>query len=675
MRKITIVPLFFLLSIFSFYSFGQYYTSKCKKAVKLYVKARQAPNIAFIENTNIPDYPTGIIFLEKALKKDYNFLEAHVLKARYHEALKDYEKAIFHYNESLKINAGFSASNETHYDLANLQLAIGDYENALQNVNIFLKNKDAPPEWIHAARGIQETALFAKNQINNPKPFDPINIGPGINTEHAEYFPTITVDGSTMLFTRLLPVPGGHSFDFSDKQEDFFVSFYKNNEWNRAFPMPTNVNTENNEGAPTISADGKSLIFVACSDQTGIYYGPNRKGKGSCDLFITKRLGQQWTNPVNLPGAVNSANWETQPSLSADGKTLYFIRATRNRNGSKNADIYVSYKMDNGQWGPGIPLPNHINTPMNEESVHIHPDGKTLYFASRGHIGMGGSDLYVTRLDNNGNWSKPQNLGYPINTMYDENSLMVSPEGEIAFFASNREGGYGELDIYYFKMPEDIKPTKTYYFDGLVFDALTKKPLNAHFELKNVFTGETLIISDSDPLDGSFSVALPINQDYAISVSSEGYLPFSLNFNMTIPEGQNVYHVDIPLNTKKSKNENILANVFFDLNKSTLRPQSKTELNDFSDYLLKNSYFKIEIGGHTDSRGNVEENRVLSENRSKTVYEYLISKGIDSSRMSYKGYGSTKPIVTDDAILKLKTSKEKEAAHQKNRRISYILVQ
>ena len=672
---VKLFSVLFAIYVCTSVGFSQYYSSKCKKAVKLYVKARQAPNIALIENTNIPDYPKGIFYLEKALKKDNNFVEAHILKARYHEAMKEFEQAIFHYGESLKINSPLYNNIESYFDIASLQLAIGSYEDALFNISVFLKDKGIPEKLYNAARGIEANARFAVHSIKNPKAFDPINVGPGINTQYSEYFPTLTVDGKTMLFTRLLPVPNGNPRDYSDKQEDFFVSFLEKNTWNDAFPMPNNVNTQNNEGAPSISADGKSLIFVACSDQSGVYYGPNRNGKGSCDLFYTKRFGSRWMNPINLPGNVNTQHWETQPSLSADGKTLYFIRGVRDRNGNKNADIYVSYLQADGTWSSGIPLPNHINTPKNEESVHIHPDGRTLYFASRGHIGMGGSDLYVTRLDNNGNWSKPENLGYPINTKFNENSLMVSSEGDIAFFASNRTGGYGELDIYYFKIPDEIKPTKTFYFDGVVYDAQTKNVLGAHFELKDLASGETVIISDADPTDGSFKVALPIHREYAIQVLEEGYFPYSLNFNLNIDEGQNSYHIDVPMNPKKSTSENVLANVFFDLNKSSLRKESIVELDGFVQYLTRNVELKIELGGHTDSRGDFEENRLLSEQRAKAVCDYLIKNGIAKERLSFKGYGSSEPIVSDDEIEKLQTAKEKNNAHQKNRRTSYKIIE
>lgn len=674
MSKIIFYIFILAFSLISSLSYGQFtYSTKSKKAVKLFEKAKQAPN-SLDPTTNSPDYNTGISFLIKALLKDPNFVEAHVLKARYHEALRNYNDAIFHYNRALAINPAHSLISATNFDLASLQIAIGDYDKALKNIDIFLKNPEAPQEWMGSAYRIKESARFAMHALQHPKAFNLINIGPGINSAHAEYFPTLTVDGKTLLFTRLLTVFGGDKRDRSDEQEDFFYSNFIDNVWSKAIPLPRNINTENNEGAPSIAPDGKGLIFVACSDASGQYYGPNRSGKGSCDLFFTKKIGSSWTDPINLPGKINSSNWETQPSLSADGKTLYFIRGVRGKDGRKNSDIYVSYLQADGTWGDARPLPNHINTPFAEESVHIHPDGKTLYFASRGHIGMGGSDLYVTRMDINGNWSKAENLGYPINTLYDENSLMVSPTGEIAFLASDRSGGYGNLDLYYFELPVELQPTKTYYFDGLVFDEKTTKPIPGHFELKDLTNGKTVIISDADALDGTFTVALPINNSYAIQVTYPGYFPYSLHFDMTLAEDQQSYHLNIPLNPITSKSENVLANVFFDLNKSTLREESKVELNQFANYLNENKSLKIELGGHTDSRGNAAENMKLSADRAKAVQDYLISKGVLSDRLNYKGYGSSQPIFSDDVIAVMKNEKEKEKAHQANRRTIYKVI-
>jgi hypothetical protein len=287
---------------------------------------------------------------------------------------------------------------------------------------------------------------------------------------------------------------------------------------------------------------------------------------------------------------------------------------------------------------------------------------------------MGGSDLFVSRMDKNGNWSKAENLGYPINTHFNENSLMVSAKGEVAYLASNRPGGYGDLDIYYFNLPEEIKPTKTFYFDGLVFDIKTRKALAGHFQLIDIESGQVVIISDADKTDGSFMVALPINRDYAISVSYPGYFPYSLNFNLSIAEGQENYHIDIPLNPETSTTENVLSNVFFDRSQSSLRENSKIELLGLVLYLKQNPQHKIELGGHTDSRGNKNDNLILSSERAKSVYEFLVSNGIDANRLSYRGYGSSQTIISDIEIEKMMSNEEKEKAHQKNRRTVYKII-
>ena len=334
-----------------------------------------------------------------------------------------------------------------------------------------------------------------------------------------------------------------------------------------------------------------------------------------------------------------------------------------------NSDIFVSKLGDDGNWGTAQRLPDYINTPVEEESVLIHPDGKTLYFASRGHIGMGGSDLYVCRMDKNGNWGAPENLGYPINTKFEENSLMVSPDGEIAFFASDREGGYGDLDIYYFEMPEKLRPTKTLYFEGVVYDVVTKRPIPGKFQLIDLETGKEVIYSEADKLTGEFMVSLPINKQYALNVTYPGYAFFSENFDMNNPDNNEAIHMDVPMVPIGGSDQSIiLANVFFDLSKSTLRNESFVELDKLVSFLNENKNVHIEIGGHTDSRGDAKSNKTLSNDRAKAVYDYAIQKGIAKERLSFMGYGSTKPVFTDEQIEKLATDKEKEKAHQSNRR-------
>jgi outer membrane protein OmpA-like peptidoglycan-associated protein/tetratricopeptide (TPR) repeat protein len=667
---------YFLISLllFAFSSCSvaqQRYSSKNKKAIKLFEAGKAEPGLSIDYTTNGPNFRGGIALMDKALEKDPNFWEAHMIAGEFAEMLKDYPSAIDHYKAALAINPKHSSTGSTYFYLANLQQAMGDYESAIKNLDLFENHKMANPELLMEAQGIRASCSFAANALNNPLDFNPINIGPGINTKDPEYFPTITVDGKTILFTRR--IEDGRVEGPIKEQEDFFVSTLGDNHiWSKAISMPSNVNTVNNEGAPTIGADGRTLVFVGCPDVTGEFYGENRTGKGSCDLFITKKLGANWTTPVNLPGAVNSFHWETQPSLSSDGKTMYFIRGIRGRNSTNDSDIYFTKKDANGNWGPAVRLPDHINTPEQEESVLIHPDGRTLYFASRGHIGMGGSDLFVTRMDENGNWSKPQNLGYPINTKFDENSLMVSPEGEIAFFASDRDGGYGDLDIYYFLMPENLRPTRTLYFEGIVFDAETRKPVPGKFQLIDLKTGKEIIYSEADNLSGEFMVSLPLNRDYALNVTYPGYSFFSQNFNMNNPEGLEAIHMDVPLVPINSDRPILLANVFFDLGKSSLRNESFVELNKLVEFLNENNTLTIEIGGHTDSRGT--NNLALSQSRAEAVYNYLVSKGIDSKRLTSKGYGSSAPVYSDEYIKKLSTEREIENAHQSNRRTEYKII-
>jgi len=666
----------FIISILTFCacSIGQTkYSTTNKKAIKLFEQGHQAPSQSIDKTTNLPNYKGGIVLMNQALEKDQNFWEAHMVAGEFCEYLGRNAEAIKHYEAALSINPNHSPSGSTLYFLANLQHITGDYANSNKNIDLFVRNRNANQQLVNKAYEMQANNDFAIHSLASPTNFNPVNIGPGINTADHEYFPTITVDGKTILFTRRIKderVEGPIK-----EQEDFFVSDLNEREmWGTAIAMPPNINTINNEGAPTIGPDGRSLVFVACPDASGENYGENRTGKGSCDLFYTKKIGSRWTDPTNIPGNVNSFHWETQPSLSADGKTLYFVRGIRGRNQTENSDIYVTRLQANGSWNTPERLPDVINTPYQEESVLIHPDGKTLYFASRGHVGMGGSDLFMSRLDDNGNWSKPVNLGYPINTMFDENSLMVSPDGEIAFFASDRKGGFGGLDIYYFNMPVEMRPTKTVYFEGIVFDVQTRLPLAGKFQLIDIKTGKEVVISEADKVTGEFLVTLPVDREYALNVTYPGYAFFSKNFNMTLSENQDAIHLDVPMMPISMEQTVLLANVFFDLGKASLRPESNIELDKLVDFLQKNPTLKIELGGHTDTRGDDKENLKLSNDRAKSVFDYAIAKGVEAKRLTFKGYGETKPVISDEEITKLATESEKEAAHQSNRRTEYKII-
>lgn len=681
MRKLIAILLIISTSSCALSQPGNWDT-KDKKAIKLVEAGLEAARNCPLDSYGRPIYKEALSYFDKAIAKDPAFSDAYLLKAEYSMRSGDAMGAIEAYRALIAIPTFSTSTGFAYYDLAALEMSQGLYAEAFEHSSKYATFKNTPEEMAKENAWIIATSEFAMEMKKHPVPFEPINVGAGVNTADPEYFPTLTVDQSELLFTRRVTNPRNGSF-----QEDFFVSQDLDGYWNTGQPMPSHINTAFNEGAPTFAPDGRTLVFVGCAIQ-GVGYGNGRRGYGSCDLFITQKVGNEWLEPINLPGLVNTSHWETQPSLSSDGKTLYFIRGlvkgTGGRN-QRNGDIYVSTLQEDGSWGQPIKLPDNINTPYSESSVLIHPDGKTLYFSSNGHLGMGGYDLYMTQLQPDGTWSDPKNLGYPINTHHDENSLLVFADGKLAIFASDRPGGMGDLDLYQFEMPVSVQPTKTIYMTGTVFDVVTKNKLQAEFSLVDLETKKEVVHSLSDPINGSFLVSLPVNREYALFVNKEGYHPFSINFNLTVPENSaEPYHIDVPLRPLVDKGENILANVLFDLDKATLRKESFVELDTFAHFLKNHPNMKIELQGHTDAQGDDAHNLKLSQDRAKAVYDYLISKGVKPEQMKHKGYGETKPssfflngketVRTEEWINTLPSEKEKKDAHQQNRRTVYVVL-
>lgn len=658
---------------------GMQWSTKSKKAIKHVQSAREAANQIDM-STGLPDYISAVIWCDKAIAKDPNFVEAYMLKADYSTYMNKKTDAIDAYRKTLEINPNFTKTGFVYLELANLEWADGQYTTAIMHAKAYKKVPGANKDLFKEVDWLIVNCEFGANAKKNPVPFSPKNLGTGINTANPEYFPTLTVNQEELLFTRLLG-------EGRSRQEDFFVSKRGTGTWRLGEPMPGNINTSYNEGAPTFAPDGRTLIFVGCQDERG-RYGENRRGYGSCDLFITAKVGKVWLDPINLPGAVNTKNWETQPSLSADGKTLYFVRGTVRSTGGKNkrnGDIYVAHLLKDGSWGEAEKLPNHVNTSLSESSVLIHPDGKTLYFGSNGHIGMGGYDLYMTQKQPDGTWGKVKNLGYPINTENDESSLLVFANGKLAIFASDRPGGYGSLDLYGFELPESVRPTKTIYMTGLVYDKTTEEKLRANFSLVDLETKKEVVFSKSDSKTGQFLVTLPVNKEYALLVDKKGYQPYSVNFDLNLAENSNKpYHQDVPLiPINDMQTEVVLQNVFFDVNSYKLREKSFVELNKLVQHLKRNGTMKIELQGHTDSQGDADENLALSENRAKAVADYLMMQGIESFRLTAIGYGETKPAKLKDksgnfvelteAYIDSLSTKNQKKANQANRRTVYIV--
>ena len=655
--------IYFLLVLFSFLmsscSTAQkgMYSSKSKKAIKFYESARTCFNTVD-PLTGSPALDCAEEFVLKALAKDSLFSEAYSLASNIKIEKGDVENAILYREKMIAYSSRVPAVE--YFYLASMYMATGQYLKCKMNSQYYLNQINPNPKLVNACLKFKKDCDFALDAIANPSSIEPVNMGKAVNTDRPEYFPSITADDSTFLFTRRVI---DENAPWGNEQEDIYVSTKLSGHWSNGELISDNINSFYNEGAPTFSADGKYVIFVGCeTGNKGDYeYGGNRKGYGSCDLFASEKIGDNWSIPFNLGPPINSKHWETQPSFSSDGKTLYFIRGLtfdREMRNPKNQDIYFSELTDNQGWTKPKKLNQNINTSAREESVQIHPDGQTLYFSSNGHTGLGGLDIFMSKLDDNGQWGKAINLGYPINSFVDENSILVSSDGELAYFASNREGGFGSLDLYSFKLPKKYQPINTTYMKGRVFDAETKKPLAAKFELKDLSNGKVFKQAFANSGNGEFLVAIPKNKEFALHAEHEGYLFYSMNYSKEkLTESSSGFSIDVPMSPIQPGSF-VLENIFFDVNKWTLKKESNAELNLLLKFLNLNLTVKVELAGHTDSDGDKESNQILSENRAKAVVDWLVSKGIAKDRMTFLGYGDTMPLLPN-------TSTENKA---KNRR-------
>jgi outer membrane protein OmpA-like peptidoglycan-associated protein/tetratricopeptide (TPR) repeat protein len=650
MRKILTVALYLLLTIFQTFGQKDDYSSSIPAAVRSFEAALKS-----YQNNRDAE---ALEYADRALQHDPKFIEAHMLRANIMSDMKKYGEAIAAYKSAIEINADFFPNN--FYSLGRIEFLTGNYEAAKEHLTKFLSFPKINKTLAFRAKQILQSSDFAANAIKNPVPFQPVNMGDSINSSDEEYFPSVTADGQTILFTRrLLPnaATGNHT-----EQEDFYISHMKDKRWQIAKSIKE-INTEGNEGASSLSSDGQYIFFTACQE---MYESMNAyKTKGSCDLFLAKKAGDKFSKPRNLETPVNTGTWESQPSFSSDGRTLYFVRKVKGADNQSSSDIYITSISDSGEWSTPVPLNETINTPGDEMSVFIHPDNQTLYFSSNGHPGMGGLDIFFSRRQDDGSWGTPENIGYPINSTNDENSFLVSPDGKIAYFASDKEGGRGGLDLYSFPLYEGARPVAVTYMKGKVFDATSTKPLEANFELIDLVTGKTVVSSSSNIVNGEFLVCLPTGKRYALNVSKDGYLFYSENFELKFATAANQpVNKDIPLQPIEIGKSIILKNVFYDFDKYELREDSKVELGKLVTFLNKYPKVKFEISGHTDNMGGKEYNQKLSEQRAKSVYEYLVSKNIESGRLVYKGYGDTKPVADNST----------ESGRAQNRRTEFVVI-
>jgi outer membrane protein OmpA-like peptidoglycan-associated protein len=493
-------------------------------------------------------------------------------------------------------------------------------------VNVFLTDTNLNEKSRKAGEYRQRCYRFAldyaASHAATAYKFEPQNLGDSINSAVSEYYPTITIDGNKLIYTRRV----------NNFNEDFYESDKENGVWKKSVSLPGNINTNQNEGAQNISQDGQWLIFTGCNFPDG---------HGSCDLYISYLTADGWSTPENLGENINTEYWESAPSLSPDKRDLYF--SSRQPDGYGGSDIYVSHRQLNGKWGIPENLGPTINTAGDEGTPFIHADNQSLYFTSNGHPGYGGDDLFISRKGPDGKWGKPENLGYPINTIENEGSLVITADGKTAYYASDRADSRGGLDLYSFGMREDIRPAQTLWVKGRVFDRQTLKGLPSSVVLTDLSTGAVISNLQTDET-GNYLITLPKGKDYAFDVKRKGYLFYSENFSLSKEQGDTAYHIDIPLQPIEANAAIVLKNIFFETNKYEIKPESGAELNEVVQLMKDNPTLHIQISGHTDNSGKAAENQTLSENRARAVTSYLVAHGVPQGRLSFKGYGDSKPV-------------------------------
>lgn len=587
--------------------------SKNKKAVDLFNRA--------MGQYDLQEYGKAEELLKDAIAKDPQYIDAHDLLGQVYMKSGHLAQA-----EQVYIRlAGFQPAYwVSYFELGDIAFQMMKYDSAKQWYETFLSYKNLPPDDKRFAEKQIRSCEFASRAVKNPVSFKPENLGTGINSQLSEYFPTLTADEKTMFFTVM----------DSRYQEDFYVSTFTDGAWADAINLGPPINTAENEGASTASADGQYLFFTMCQNPANI---------GSCDLWLTFLKGDKWQIPLHLPDNVNSKYKETQPSLSADGKTLYF--ASNRPGGLGDMDIWKT-TFENNAWTNPVNLGPSVNTPFDDECPFIHQDGVTLYFASDGWPGMGGRDLFLVRQNDTGGWMQPENLGYPINTAGNEEGLIINRTGTTGYFSSDKKsnpGHKGRVDIYSFQLPESAKPQPASYVQGKVYDAETKQPIQTLVELTDLASAKIAGFCKSNLKTGNYLIVIPGNRNYGMHVDAPGYLFFSENFSIKDNPSTDPYRLDVPLQKIKSGTTMALYNILFDVNKAVIKPESDAELERLYKLLSVNAKIRVEIGGHTDNSGTEAINQPLSHNRAKAVYDWLIAKGVPAGRLSYKGYGSGVP--------------------------------
>ncbi|MCE7041397.1 OmpA family protein [Dyadobacter sp. CY312] len=580
------------------------------------------------------------ILYNKVLEVEPSHAESHLRLAQIYELLRNPTLTKQHYARLVALQPTAAQSATAYHWLGKHFFQLEQYDSAQVYFQKALPLFPVKSSLSRLTEKSIASAAFAQQAIKSPLPIKKQSLGDTVNSLNSQYFPVLTADGETLIFSGLT----------DSRDENIYITQRQKKGWDVPEEISKSINTVNNEGTCSVSADGRTLVFTACNRQDGY---------GSCDLYITQKQGSDWSTPMNMGEPVNSRDWDSQPSLSADGHTLYF--ASDRRGGQGKKDIWVSVLDQKGKWSEPKSLGPTINTPDDENAPFIHANGRTLFYASNGLAGMGGMDIFITqKMDTV--WAEPKNLGFPINTVSEQVGLFIASDGKMAYYSDDyAENGKSRSLLYQFELPESLKKSilPTRYAKGKVFDKKTGAALSSDIDLYDLKTQEKVASFTSDSKTGSFLAVLNNGSEYAFYVSKSNYLFKSLSF--TVSDSASWVNLDIPLEAIEKDKTEILNNIFFQTGSFDLDEKSKVELDKLVDFLAKNPSIKIEISGHTDDVGSDKENLELSRKRALSVQEYLQKTGVPPARLSSKGFGESKPVAPN----------ESESGRQKNRRIEW----
>lgn len=569
-------------------------------------------------------YPQALSLLSEALSMDPRFVDGYLSRAGIYANLRKYDSSVTEFDKSLSLDSQYASVFLLPYSIS--LAGTGQFEKALDAVNRFLENPTLNDRSRQAAEYRKSSYSFAlaykKDHPAGTYIFTPRNLGDSINSPYPEYYPSLTIDGKKLVFTRRVK-----------QDEDFYESDWVNGAWSRAKPLSGRVNTNFNEGAQNISQDGEWIIFTGCNYP---------EGQGSCDLYISYKTKTGWSEAENLGPILNTDFWESAPSLSPDKRDLYFSSSQSGGYGGK--DIWVSHRSPQGRWSRPENLGPAVNTSGDESCPFMYTDNQTLFFNSNGHPGYGSTDLYFSRKQGDSAWETPVNLGYPVNTIDDEGSLVVAADGKTAYYAGEGTDSRGALDLYSFELREDIRPPRTLWVKGQVTDARTRMGLPSSVELTDINSNRVISRVQTDE-EGRYLTTLPVGRVYAFNVNRKGYLFFSENYDLSGEPADSAFTADIALQPLEPGASVVLRNIFFDSKKTELKPASLAELNRVVQLMNDNPHLKLEITGHTDNVGKSQDNQALSNARALAVVNYLLaSRQIARDRLQHKGLGATQPI-------------------------------